>query len=299
MTTAAAEIFDPQLLQTLRAAPWRSIEKRFLFILAASMALHIVFATYVASQPMPIATDVPLDELQDRFSQRVTLPPLLPIPRVLPPVAAAPRAAPAPRVNTQPVPKGQAANVALVKVIGSVGPGGAFGELLNAPTLEIAEALRDAKGVLQVDTAPNGPKGPATGQVATIETIGTGGTKTVTLAARTDKAPVTSTTGPIDVDPGEIDPKVLQQFITARRAAIQSCYERELHHNPGMKGGKITLRLMIGTAGRVSSLAVEEDGLGSEAVGSCMATLMKRWIFPVTPKDEFPVSVPFIFARAN
>ena len=124
--------------------------------------------------------------------------------------------------------------------------------------------------------------------------------KKVGIGTRLDKGPATAVPGPIIVDDSDdIDPRVLQQFIMARRSAVQHCYERELHHNPSMKGGKVVLRMAIGTGGRVSGVSIEEDTLGSQAVTACMSTLMKRWIFPVAPRDEIPVSVPFVFARAN
>ena len=302
MTTAASDVFDPQLLRALRAAPWLAIERRFAFILAASIGLHVLFAAYVAAQPMP-PTETQVDELADRVSQRVTFPPLLKVPRLAPastaPTAARPDPS-APRSLGKPVDKGQAARDAVMRVLGSSGPNGVFSDLLTAPVDEISEALRNAQGRVIVSTGLTGPKGPVTGNAVTVERLGTEGVKKVTLGTRSDKGPSAAVAGPIVIeDDDTIDPRVLQQFITARRAAVQSCYERELHHNPAMKGGKVVLRLAIGAGGRVSALTVEEDTLGSAAVSACMATLMKRWIFPVSPKDELPVSVPFIFARAN
>ncbi|MBS1149606.1 MAG: hypothetical protein H6Q89_1304, partial [Myxococcaceae bacterium] len=285
MTTAAAETFDPQLLRLLRAAPWRTIEKRFLIILVGSIALHVLFASYIAAQPMPV-TEERFDELQDRFAGRVTLPPLLPIPKA--PVALAPSVRPtAPTISrapVKPVDRTQVARAAVVKILGSAGPGGVFSDLLDAPVDEIAHALDGAKAVrVTASVDPTAPKGPATGETATIERLGTAGVRQVAIGTRFDKAPATAVPGTIVVDdPDELDPRVLQQFITARRAAVQSCYERALHHNPAMKGGKVVLRMAIGTGGRVSGLRVEEDTLGSDAVASCMSTLMSRWIFPVS-----------------
>jgi hypothetical protein len=124
--------------------------------------------------------------------------------------------------------------------------------------------------------------------------------KTVSLGTRAEQAPAALATGPILAEKSdELDPRLLQQFITARRAALQSCYERALLHNPAMQGGKVVLRLTLGAGGRVGELEVEEDTLGSEAVTSCMSTLVRRWMFPVALKEELQVSVPFIFARAG
>jgi hypothetical protein len=303
MTRTAAESFDPQFLRTLRAAPWRTIEKRFLIILVGSIGLHVAFATWIATQPLPV-TQAQRDELQDRVPARVTLPPLLPIPK-LPPVVAAPArvptaAPPTTGVPGKPVDRGQIAKAAVIKMLGSGGPNGAFSNLLAGPIDEIASALDGAKSVRVGSLEPIAPKGPATGEAATIDRLGTDGARHVAIGTRTDRLPFSAVPGAITVDdPEEVDPRVLQKFITARRAAVQHCYEREIHHNPAMKGGKVVLRMSIGTGGRVSSLSVEEDTLGAPGVTACMSTLMKRWIFPVAPKDEIPLSVPFVFARAN
>jgi hypothetical protein len=301
MTTVDADNFDPRLLRALRAAPWRTIEKRFLVILVGSIAFHIALATYVAAQPMPI-TEEHLDALADRVSTRISLPLLLPIPKAPPVVAAGPsqrllpEAGPTKRVNHD-----QVAREAVIKVLGSQGPGGVFSELLGAPVEEIAQALEGARGFEVANRLEAVRlKGPASGEVATLDRLGTAGVKAVAIGNRSDKIPSTAVPGQIVIeDPDNIDPRVLQQFITARRAAVQNCYERELHHNPSMKGGKVVLRMAIGTTGRVSGLSVEEDTLGSAAVTACMSTLMQRWIFPVTPREEVPLSVPFVFARAN
>jgi len=302
MTNAAAEIFDPQLLAVLRAAPWRTVERRFLLILLASICLHLAFATYLTAQPMP-ATEAQSDEPLDRFPARVTLPPLLPIPKAKVAPAAGPtrRVAPAPdAAPTTAADRTRVARAAVLRVVGAPGPGGTFAGLLDAPVDELAQALDGAKGFHLASAGLAAPRGPAAGEAATIAPLGTDGVRSVALGTRVDKAPTTAVAGAIVIDDAdEVDPRVLQQFVSARRAAVQSCYERALLHNPAMRGGKVVLRMAIGPRGRVSSLRVEEDTLGSDAVTACMSTLMGRWVFPVTPKDEFPLSVPFVFARAN
>ncbi len=294
MTTTDA--FHPQLISVLRAAPWRTIERRFLFILAASIALHIVFAGYIAAQPMPVTET--FDDVPERAVGRVTLPPLLKLPKSLPPAAAASRAA-SRAPAAKPADARATAKEAVAKLLGVDKPGGAFGTLIDSDTGDIASALEGATNFRVAGDAPTGPRGPTTGALATVERLGTDGAKQVILGSREDKIPATATPGVIGLDETDgIDPRALQQFITARRAGVQNCFERELHHNPSMKGGKITVRLFIGTTGRASGVTIDEDTLGSEAVSACMRTLMGRWIFPFSPKDEVPVSVPFVFARA-
>jgi hypothetical protein len=297
--TTAAEVFDPQLLRALRAAPWRSIERPFLCVLAASISLHIGFASYLASQPMPVTHEPTLDEM-DRFEPARALPPLHPLPKQ-PPLAEPTTSVPVRPALSRPAavdPK-KIANTGMIRLLTAPGEG-AFRELLESPANEISEALRDARTTQVFSAAPLGPKAAASGQVATVGTIGTEGVKKVSLGTRAEQAPAALATGPILAEKSdELDPRLLQQFITARRAALQSCYERALLHNPAMQGGKVVLRLTLGAGGRVGELEVEEDTLGSEAVTSCMSTLVRRWMFPVALKEELQVSVPFIFARAG
>ena len=297
--TTAAEVFDPQLLRTLRAAPWRTIERRFLFILAASIGLHIVFASYLAAQPMPV--DVSIDELEPGFHPQ-SLPPLLPIPHLANIVTPAAPVRPTVLVRPAPAPAADRAKVAKFGILGVMngnGHDGAFNGLFDQPGTDIAEALKDARGVVVVNSADTA-KGGRTGEAVTVEKMGTNGVKQVALGTRVDNRPAQIPGGPpVIIDRKDIDPKVLQQFIAARRAAVQGCYERALLHNPGLQGGRVVLRLAVGLGGRVNDLDVEEDTLGSEAVTSCMSTLVKRWVFPIAPKEELPISVPFIFARAN
>lgn len=296
MTTADA--FDPALLRSLRAAPWRTIEKRFLFILSASIAAHIAFATFIAAQPAP--TYEAFEEPAERTFRPQVLPPLHKIPNIpdLPVKAPArPTAAPSPAA---PKPAGAPRAVAQAAVERVFGNGVATMEILGAPTTAFTQAMENVQGPsTYFGNVGPAKRGPATGEVQTVAPIGTEGVKQVTIGTRSDKAPATTTTGPIELEPtDDLDPRVLQQFITARRAAVQGCFERALLHNGGLAGGKVAMRLVIGAGGRVTSVGVEEDTLKSDAVNTCMTTLMRRWIFPVSPKDEVPLSVPFIFARA-
>src|SRR4051794_14529288 len=113
MTSAAAEAFDPKLLFTLRAAPWRSMERPFLLILTASIGLHICFAAYLASQPMPINSELSADDA-DRFRpvQQPVLPPLHKIPIIPNLPITRPVVAPTPATM-----KVKAANSGILKVL--------------------------------------------------------------------------------------------------------------------------------------------------------------------------------------
>jgi hypothetical protein len=52
-------------------------------------------------------------------------------------------------------------------------------------------------------------------------------------------------------------------------------------------------------SGRTGSIEVEENTLGNEAVGSCIRTVIRSWVFPFKPDDEVPVAYPFVFSPAG
>ena len=191
MTTADA--FDPALLRSLRAAPWRTIEKRFLFILSASIAAHIAFATFIAAQPAP--TYEAFEEPAERTFRPQVLPPLHKIPNIpdLPVKAAArPTAAPSPAA---PKPAGAPRAVAQAAVERMFGGGAAAIEIVGAPNTEFARAMDGVQAPTYFgNVGPAEKKGAAAGEAQTVAPIGTEGVKQVHLGTRSDKAPATATT---------------------------------------------------------------------------------------------------------
>ena len=265
--------------------------------MVGSIAAHIAFASYIAAQPTPAWES--FEEPAERSFNAQKLPPLHKIPNIpnLPVKAAsAPSKATAPTAAKSAGEQRAVAKAAVEKMFG----GGATLELIGAPNTEFARAMDGVQApAFYGNVGPAGPKGPQVGATQTVEPIGTEGVKQVSLGTRVEARPKAEA-GPIEIEPtDDLDPRLLQRFIAARRAAVTSCFERELLHNPGMAVGKVAVRIVIGTGGRVMSAAVEEDTLRSDAVNACMTGTMKRWIFPVTPKDDVPVLVPFVFARAT
>lgn len=101
-----------------------------------------------------------------------------------------------------------------------------------------------------------------------------------------------------EIESADVDRDALARYVRARKAAIQSCYEKELKRNPNLKG-KVVVRFTIKTSGRAGDIEIEENTLGSEAVGSCIRTTIRSWVFPFKPDDETAVSYPFVFAPAG
>jgi TonB family protein len=80
--------------------------------------------------------------------------------------------------------------------------------------------------------------------------------------------------------------------------AVKSCYQRALKRNPNL-AGKITIRLVINTMGKVSSVYVETDSLGDPSVTSCIKGYAKRWRFPPPDGGSAEIAVPFNFKAAQ
>src|SRR5438552_2243862 len=69
------------------------------------------------------------------------------------------------------------------------------------------------------------------------------------------------------------------KVINENRAQVRSCYERRLKINNVLQGD-LTLRLRVGTNGRVTATAVG-GSLHDEAVYACVRNLASTWSFSV------------------
>jgi hypothetical protein len=52
-------------------------------------------------------------------------------------------------------------------------------------------------------------------------------------------------------------------------------------------------------SGRPGDIEIEENTLGNDAVGSCIRTVVRGWVFPFKPDEEVPVAYPFLFSPAG
>ena len=71
---------------TVDTSPFSQVDRRFFAVLFGSMLLHAMAATWVARQPH-VVTEEP--GFQERPRERVTLPPLVKIPKSFPPLLSA------------------------------------------------------------------------------------------------------------------------------------------------------------------------------------------------------------------
>ncbi len=100
-----------------------------------------------------------------------------------------------------------------------------------------------------------------------------------------------------EVESADIDRYKLNAFLRGRIRAIQGCYEKELKQNPNLKG-KVVVRFSITTGGRASEIEIEQDTMGNDAVGSCIKTVIRGWVFPFKPDSDVSVAYPFVFSPA-
>jgi len=204
------------------------------------------------------------------------------------------------------------ANKGLLKMLGSLGDGGAGGAAIEdvlgsgSAGTDIASALQGAGGV-GVATADGlaeggGRKGGGSGEATGIGDLATtggagaaGGLGEKKAAAITGR--VIDSGGP-EVDSSNCDRDAISRYVKRNLRAIQSCYERELKRNVNLKG-KIVIRFTIGETGRVMGQPeVEEDTMGNAQVVSCIRATIRMWMFPIKD-NECPVAYPFVFAPAG
>ena len=72
---------------------------------------------------------------------------------------------------------------------------------------------------------------------------------------------------------GTLDPMHIRDVIQGRRADLRACYMAGVRQDPTLAGA-VTFRFEIARSGRVSSLEVERDTLGSTQVLNCVATVI-------------------------
>jgi TonB family protein len=306
-----------ELPPSIRGSVLAGMDKVFMAVLGTSLLLHFTGATCIIFSPMPQEPELTLEELPDRFAKLI-IPQKLEEPK---PVEVTDtgveqkeeaKAEGPKKEDTRPATPKSRDEIAksvqskgLLKVLGSSGSGaGAFADVLGSGTgsADIAQALAGAGGVgiaTEASLGATGPRGGGSGTVAGIGDLGTSGGGNVDLGQKRevaisgrvkDSAP--------ELDSADVNRDELARYVKARLKAIIGCYERELKRNPSLKG-RVVVRFSITPAGRASGVEIEENSLGNEAVGACIRTIVRAWVFPFKPPDEVTVSYPFLFSPAS
>ncbi|WNG39097.1 AgmX/PglI C-terminal domain-containing protein [Archangium violaceum] len=328
--TPPPESEKPQLPPDLQGGSWRTMDRMFFGILAASLLIHFSGAAIIIASDPPPEPELELDQLDDRFA-RVFLPPPKPeepkkqaadtaqaeAPEEQKPkendsddkpaeTAAKPANAEEAAARKAEVAK-KVASKGLLKILGSSGGGGgggAFADVLGSGTggRDIAAALEGAGGVgvaTEASVGNSGPRGGDSGKVTGIGALGTQGGGKVDLGAKKEvevSGRVTSSAP--EVESSEVDRDALARYVKSRLRSIQGCYEKELKRNPNLKG-KVLVRFSIRPTGRTGEIEIEENTLGSDAVASCIRAVIRGWVFPFKPDDDVSVAYPFVFSPAG
>jgi len=306
----------PELPPTIKGGALAGVDQFFFLILGVSLFIHFSGASFIACQPMPEERELSLDELPDRFA-KVMMP--VKVEKPPPPKEETAKAddkkeekkddskkaekKPMDEAAKKAAMQKAVASKGLLKILGSSGSkGSAFDDVLGNSTggADIANALSGAGGVGVASAGDvGGPKGGGAGTAAGIGELGTSGGGNVGYGNKGDAAirGRVADAAP-EVDSADVDREALNRYVKARKAAIVACYEKELKRNPSMKG-KVVVRFSISTSGRATDIEIEENSLGNDAVGACIKSIIRTWVFPFKPDSEVPVAFPFVFSPAT
>jgi pSer/pThr/pTyr-binding forkhead associated (FHA) protein len=93
---------------------------------------------------------------------------------------------------------------------------------------------------------------------------------------------------------GTLSREAIAKVVRKHLKEIQYCYERNLMLNPKLSG-KLVMEWTISTSGSVSVVKTKTNTMATPAVAMCVASNIKRWIFPKPKGGIVVVSYPFIF----
>jgi hypothetical protein len=223
-----------------------------------------------------------------------------------------------PTVDPVEAAKEQAARVAAQTAQArSFGIAGAFGVQTDDPSAIAAstssgnvDLSKVTQGLSGVSMSGNGKDNSlvaaagtnATGSTASIGTLGvsapTGETSTAQRTQDTSTVAAHVDTGQSQVDTsssGSLTQGIVDSEVKHLLGAVQSCYQRELKTNPGMKHVAITVDFTIGTHGSVTDTSIESDAGGDGTLENCIQGVIKGQArFAPPPPSETDVTYPFI-----
>jgi hypothetical protein len=88
---------------------------------------------------------------------------------------------------------------------------------------------------------------------------------------------------------GALSPEVVRRVVRRHVEEVRYCYERALAGHPGL-AGRVTVQLVVGPYGAVSTSAVSSSTLRDVTAEQCVAAAARRWAFP-SPADNNVVAV--------
>jgi hypothetical protein len=89
----------------------------------------------------------------------------------------------------------------------------------------------------------------------------------------------------------------IRDVVEAHRDVIEDCYRRAAREwtGPEPLAGRIDVHLTIVPSGAAEDVRVVENRTGSDALGSCLVTVMGTWRYPAPGDDAMEFIWPFNF----
>ncbi|MBV69859.1 MAG: hypothetical protein CMH52_00795 [Myxococcales bacterium] len=203
----------------------------------------------------------------------------------------------------------EVSNKTILKFIGVKGDGeGSIIDSLTdgSPDVKMEDAFSGNGGVMQATKKGMGRDrriGSTRGKVTGISTKDLKGKRSRVAGGKKGKE--TKVRGKIKVrrpsaafGTGVLDSASIARVVNRRKGAIRSCYEKQLKKNPKL-AGSVKVQFTILQSGRVGSARIQKNTTGDGAVGSCIASRIKRWKFPKPDGGSVTVAFPFVFSPAN
>jgi hypothetical protein len=95
---------------------------------------------------------------------------------------------------------------------------------------------------------------------------------------------------------GSLDRKIIQRVIRSHTREVKYCYEQQLQKNRSL-AGRVIINFTISGTGGVVAASAGGGTLGNSAVSKCIASRVKRWVFPEPNGGGIVrVSYPFVFS---
>ncbi len=117
------------------------------------------------------------------------------------------------------------------------------------------------------------------------------------MAMNANQAPATRRPAKIqDAPTGHFaDEKKVKHVLAQNHGAMKNCYERALRRDPSLRG-RVMLKLVIGTNGKVSKAKVQNESLDDRAMNDCMEIHARTMVFPEPVGGAVHTNVPYSFS---
>jgi hypothetical protein len=102
-------------------------------------------------------------------------------------------------------------------------------------------------------------------------------------------------------DDAELQEQAIAAVIRERLPELQGCYEQELRKDQSL-AGKMLYTIIIAPDGTVSEVRIDEDGVGSEPVRTCVSEMIGAWSFvdvEVSEPTEVGFAVKYVADRSD